>query len=422
MKLSKKIGITALCVLVLCVSMILGACGGEQASTPTSGSNSGNEAEYRVTVVDGAGTPYTTGVIVQFMQNGEKVALQTVDANGVAAKTLAKGDYTVELMFTGNADDYYYDNSGLTLSADQTELEVVLSKAMSAQTQTLFVNGKEIEAAYVEAGSTHVTLTTGERTYFLFAPTTAGTYEFSVSDETAQIGYYGAPHFVQEFSAAEVEDGVFTMSISASMIGTGNTGTTVLVLGIDAGSSDNCVLTIERIGEPEYNVAEEPWTIYQAPSQLAPYTLPAGAKLNAFDLTGSYDLVYNEADGFYHLDSADGPLVLMYLGEDLQYLDCFQTILDHTGVNRYFFDDNGDFLKKESYSECLLEYIACMDENAGVYPLTEDLKYIVQMEGEDSGWFDEENSLYLFKDVNGMNISGINNEISWLFMCCYIAK
>jgi len=148
MKLSKKIGITALCVLVLCVSMILGACGGEQASTPTSGSNSGNEAEYRVTVVDGAGTPYTTGVIVQFMQNGEKVALQTVDANGVAAKTLAKGDYTVELMFTGNADDYYYDNSGLTLSADQTELEVVLSKAMSAQTQTLFVNGKEIEAAF----------------------------------------------------------------------------------------------------------------------------------------------------------------------------------------------------------------------------------------------------------------------------------
>ena len=111
----------------------------------------------------------------------------------------------------------------------------------------------------------------------------------------------------------------------------------------------------------------------------------------------------------------------MYLGEDGDYLDCFKTILDHTGVNRYFFDANGEFLKKESYSECLLEYFTYMDENAGVYPLTEDLKYIVQMEGEDSGWYDPDNSLYLFKDLNGVNIAGINEEISWLFMCCYIA-
>lgn len=421
MNFSKKFGTVALCVLFLCVTLMMGACGNEQASTPTSGST-GNEVEYRVSVVDGSGVPYTTGVIVQFMQNGEKVALQTVDASGVAAKTLQKGDYTVELMFTGDASEYYYDNSGLTLSADKTELEVVLAKALSSQTQSLYVSGKEYEASYVEAGSTHVTLTTGDRSYFLFAPTTAGTYKFSVSDAGAQIGYYGAPHFVQEFSAAEVVDGAFTMSISASMIGTGDSGTTVLVLGIDAGETDNCVLTIERIGEPEYNVAEEPWTIYQTTSKLAPYTLPAGAQLTNFDLTASYELVYNETDGFYHLDSADGPLVLMYLGEDVQYLDCFQTILDHTGVQRYFFDENGEFQKKESYSECLLEYIGCMDENSGVYPLTEDLKYIVQMEGEDSGWFDPENSLYLFKDANGINISGINEETSWLFMCCYLAN
>ncbi len=425
MNVSKKFGTVALCVLFLCVTLMLGACGGEPAATHTAGSNSGSEAEYRVSVVDGSGVPYTTGVIVQFMQNGEKIALQTVDANGVAAKTLAKGDYTVELMFTGNADEYYYDNTGLTLSAEKTELEVVLAKTLSSQTQSLVVGGKDYEAAYVDAGSTHVTLAAGERSYFLFAPTTAGTYEFSVSDKTAQIGYYGGPHFVQEVNAAEVVDGAFTMSISASMIGTGNTGTTVLVLGIDGGDSDNCVLTIERIGEPEYNIADEPWTVYRATVQLAPYTLPAGAKLNDFDINASsdtYKLVLNENDGFYHLDSADGPLVLMYLGEDVSYLDCFKTILDHTGVNRYFFDDNGDFLKKESYSECLLEYIGCMDENSGVYPLTEDLKYILQMEGEDSGWFDEESSLYLFKDVNGVNIPGVNNEISWLFMCCYIAN
>ena len=425
MNFSKKIGAWMLCILLLTMSLMLGACGGDAASAPTAGAVSGNEAEYRVTVVDGTGAPYTTGVIVQFMQNGEKAALQTVDASGVAAKTLAKGDYTVELMFTGNAEDYYYEKEGLTLSAEAPELTVVLSQTLKTETQTLYVSGKEYAAAYVQAGSTHVELSGEDRSYFLFAPTIAGTYEFSVSDASAVLGYYGAPHFVQEVNAAELVDGAFTISVSASMIGTGNTGTTVLVLGIDAGDSDSCVLTVERIGEPEYNVAEEPWTIYQATAKLAPYTVPAGAQLNGFDITASsdtYKLVLNEADGFYHLDSADGPLVLMYLGEDVEYLDCFKTILDHTGVQRYFFDENGEFVKKESYSECLLEYIGCMDAEQGVYPLTEDLKYILQMEGEDSGWFDPENSLYLFKDANGINISGINNEISWLFMCCYIAN
>jgi hypothetical protein len=323
-------------------------------------------------------------------------------------------------MFTGDASEYYYDNSGLTLSADNTQLQIVLSKTLSAQKQTLFVGGKDVEASYVEAGSTHVELTAGERSYFLFAPAVAGTYQFSVSED-AQVGYYGAPHFVQEHNAAETVDGAFTMSISTSMIGTGNTGTTVLVLGIDAGSASNCVLTVARIGEPEYNVAEEPWTIYKATAKLAPYTVPAGANIQNFDLTASsdtYKLVLNQADGFYHLDNENGPLVLVNLGEDGQYLDCFKTILEHSGVQRYFFDENGDFLKKESYSECLMEYFGYMDEDKGLYPLTEDLKYIIQQRGDYSGWFDSSNSLYLFKDETQANIPGINPEISWLFLCC----
>lgn len=420
MKLSKRMG-ALLCVLLLSFAMVLGACGSEQAAETVAS----NEIAYTVKVVDGAGNPYTSGVIVQFMKDGEKAALQTIDENGLAVKTLAKGEYTVELMFTGNADDYYYDNAGLILSADKTELEIVLSVKANTETRALNVGASEYNAYVVSDGSTYVDLTAGERTYFLYTPTTAGTYQISVSDANAQLGYYGAPHFVQSESIEEVVDGALTVSVSTSMIGTGNTGTTVLVLGIDASENSSCVLTIERIGEPEYSPADEPWTIYQATVDVVPYTLPAGANLMKFDLfaaTETYNLVLNEEDGFYHLDSKDGPLVLMYLGEDQQYLDCFKTILDHTGVNRYFFDENGDFLKKESYAECLMQYIACMDEDEGVYPLTEDLKYILQMEGEDSGWFDPDNSLYLFQDENGNDVLGINNEISWLFMCCYIAN
>ena len=79
-------------------------------------------------------------------------------------------------------------------------------------------------------------------------------------------------------------------------------------------------------------------------------------------------------------------------------------------------------MKKESYTECLLEYLEYMDEDTGVYPLTEDLKYIIQNNGDHSGWWDEESSSYLFKDDAGNKVPGINPEISWLFMCCYVTE
>ena len=89
-------------------------------------------------------------------------------------------------------------------------------------------------------------------------------------------------------------------------------------------------------------------------------------------------------------------------------------------IRRYFFDANGEFLKKEEYSNCVLEYLQYVDENAGVYPLTEDLKYIIQQHGEYAGWYDYDGGQYLFLDANGNRLPGINAETSWLFTCCYI--
>ena len=61
-----------------------------------------------------------------------------------------------------------------------------------------------------------------------------------------------------------------------------------------------------------------------------------------------------------------------------------------------------------------------LDEESGLYPLTEDLKYIIQMRGDHYGWFDTGKGGYIFLDGNGNPISGINHDISWLFMCGYL--
>ena len=415
-------------VLALSVLCTLTACGGTNTpEDPDTQTPTGN-APYTVKVVDALGTPYTEGIIVRFMQGDTQVSMQTVGPDGTASKELPAGEYTVELKFTDADANYHYD-TGLTLTSAQREIGVVLSRTVGAEPdRTLFAGDKENAAYVVETGCTYVPLTNGERNYFLFTPTEPGKYQFSLVDSTSTIGYYGAPHFVQEHNAAELmnEDGSFCVNVKASMISTGNTGTTVMVLGIDA-VEDGTILAIQRIGDPDWTVEDEPWHTYTPTIDLQPYTHPTGTALGEFDLTAStdaYTLVLG-SDNYYHLNTADGPLVLVRLGKNSggsQYLSDFQTILDYSGVSKYFFDENGEFLKKEDYAQCLIEYFTYMDEPTGLYPLTEDLKYIIQMRGDHSGWFTTDGALYLFKDQNGDIVPGINSEIAWLFMCCYVAE
>ena len=401
--------IFALILALTCWAALLSACG-EQA-----------DPAYQVRIVDALGRPYTSGVVVKFMENGVQAGMQVVNAEGVAEKTLPKGDYTVQLQFTDSDVNYVYDETALSL-AGKTELEIVLSYGLGEESQNLYVVDRDYEAFYVNTGCTAVELNKEKMSYFLFTPTEAGTYEFSLQGSDAAIGYYGAPHFVQSASAAEVVDNKFTLSIRQDMIGTGNTGTTVLVIGVAAGEG-NGILCIDRTGDPQWSVEDEPWTVYEATGPMTAYT-HSGKAVTDFDLTAaSYTLVLGE-DGYYHKDTATGPLVLVRLGKNSggsKYLDDFQTILEHSGVSKYFYDADGEFVKKEKYDDCLLKYFEIMDEASGLYPLTEDLKYIIQSRGEYSGWFDVNHSLYLFKDENRNNIPGINSEISWLFMCCYEA-
>ncbi len=371
------------------------------------------EADYTVTVTDAAGTPYSQ-VAVKFMQNGQQVAMQLAGENGVITKTLPKGDYTVQLQFTDPKANFVYDEN-LTLTADKTELTVVLSMALGEEYYEL----SEGKAYYILEGSTNIPLASEGRSYYIFYPEAAGQYEVSLSGSDAPIGYFGGSvHYIWPQSAVEVVDNKFAVDVKDSQL-----GGAVIIIGVDAGQG-NAILNVRRIGEAAWSIEDEPWTVYEGTVPAEAYTLPAGAKVNKFDITAAgYTLVLNETDGFYHLDTADGPLVLVQIGntaEETEYLPPFATILEKQGLRRYFYDDGGSFLKKEEYSQCVLDYIEKADEASGLYPLTEDLKYIIANTGIQMGWFDVESAGYLFKDTNGNPVIGVNSDISWLFMCRYL--
>lgn len=428
--------IKALVLAMLLVSaLVLSACG-EQSATTTQMSKT---AVYQVTVLGVDGQPASNGVIVRFLKAGEEVAMQRTDAAGVASKELDRGDYTVEIMFIDQSSSYYYDTANMVLSATKTELTVELAYMANGDPTPLYAGGEDRNAYAIHAGLTYVTLEAGKRTYFLFTPAESGVYRLSAADDACMVGYYGSPYFVQDMNVGNVDGNATTVTVSPDMIGTNGTGTTVLVIGVDNpnAAAAQVLLKVERVGA--YVDTSIPSTTYTTTAPLTPWSLPEGAVTAAFDLSAStdtYQLVLDEATGFYHLGSIDGPLVLVCLGEAsnglLKYAASYDTVLQTVGVNKYFTDADGNYTHKEDYSQCLLDYIGlrdyatgkytggCVDRATGLYPLTKDLMYIIQQHGDYSGWWEITSSNYLFQDANGVYDTTVNPEIAWLFMCVYV--
>ena len=275
--------------------------------------------------------------------------------------------------------------------------------------------------------------------YFLFTPKEAGVYRLSTVGEAYVVGYFGGPHYVQEINAGEVQGNATLVTVSPDMIGANGTGTAVFVIGVDntSDAEADAMLKVERISA--YVDTSIPTVVYKTTGSLAPWTLPAGATTQSFDLTkptDAYKLVLDETTGFYHIGSVDGPLVLVCLGsasnELLKYAVSYDTILATMGVNKYFMDADGNYTHKEDYVSCLTDYIGvcdqvtfqysggCVDRATGLYPLTADLMYIIQQNGDHQGWWNVSGPNYLFKDSMGNNDLTINTEIAWLFMCVYM--
>lgn len=429
MKLTKRIRALMLCALILCSMLALSACGEDSPAS------SDDTVSYQVTVVDGFDRPYTEKVIVKFMQNGTQVAMANVDANGTAKKDLPAGDYTLDIATTESGAVCWFDKTAAVLSAETTELRVVMAYAASGEPFTLTANvpgtetSKEYQAHYVGAGSTYVALTPGDRAYVIFTPTEGGIYEFTVNGE-AQLGYYGTPHFVQSNSLEEVVDNTISVSVTNSSVSAEQTGTARLVIGLDgAEGAEGAILNIQRTGDNPWTIEDEPWVAYQAKREIVPYTLPADVSLKAIELsapTFAYQLVLNETDRCYHLNSPDGKLVFVQLEKEcfgISLKNMVGEIIYQDGVLmqsgtapfRYMVYNSREDFFKEDYTDVLRQYVTNRDAASGVYPMTEDLYYILQKGIEFIGWCDPESSNYRFADM-----PGVNPELSWLFLCEYV--
>ena len=380
--------------------------------------------DYTVKVVDGNGTAQS-GITVEFYSASNELLAQVVtDADGVAATKLEKGNYVIKLSGT----DLKYDERAAIMTASKTTLELMVAPLYDHTVYDIIsdptADYADKDAYYIDEGFTYVELVPGERNYFLFEPTRNGTFRFTSTNTRAAIGYYGGPYYVLSNNAAEVENNAFTMSIS-------EVGPTY-VIGIDAPSNaSGVIIGIVRIGEPGWSIADEPWEIYEGTFTPTKFTLPTGTTLVDVDITAaSQELVYNEQDGYYHLNAVDGPVVyLRFSGSP--YLN-LSDVEANQRVGAHLYDTNGEFLKKEEYNAYLRKYfyvpnamydpdgvmVNMLDKNL-VYPLNADLIYVLQNFIDHQGWTNPDALTYLFKDDDGNIDTKVNNDIAWMFMLCY---
>ena len=378
---------------------------------------------YTVKVVDSKGTPQA-GVWVEIK---DTEYLGQTGAEGVFTQVMPSGNYSVELLFTGTS--YYYNTTAAVLTAAVPNLTITLAAEPSSTdtTPNWFINDAEMFNIY--EGTTHLPLGTdkpyysaeqGNRCFFVFLPNRGGNYRLSLDrTDVALVGYGTTNWPFAGDSSADSEDGAIYINAYDDSIG--NYG---FVLGVDvvSGMTDVAV-TVTRVGDPGFRIDlvpyDEAWKSDYVPTK---FTLPAGSKLSYVDVMGATEavtVVYNETDGFYHWGSANGPVMYVNLGPNAPYFS-LQKVINGDGaaggapIRAYFYDENGTFLKKEDYTQTVTDYLACVDTATGVYPLTQDLAYILQ--NGCKGWWTATDPGYGMSALNGSN-----PEIAWLFACCYIA-
>lgn len=359
---------------------------------------------YSVTVVDYQQVPIAD-VQVMFWDGDTVVAMSAVNAQGVASAKLMPGDYKVTLAFSSG--NYYFDEESLVLTEEDPANQILVAKRLSKYINCYFDSSTYV----VDMGGSYTTMQPEVVNYYLFTPEVAGQYRVSVSGAQAQISYWGGNvNFAFDLTSTIDHDASsFTLNVKEGNLGND------YIIGITGASE--CVLQVIRIGNPILSDIDLPFDVYEGKTTPKAFSISAadGKKLTYIDVTkatSAYKVVYNAVDGYYHLNSTSGPILYANLGGNAPYLS-IQTMLGTAGLRAYFYE-NGELIKKEDYYDCMMGYINCIDSKYGIYPVTEDLKYMIQSYGNSVGWWDKDSYAYLFEGET------INEELGWMFMCCYV--
>lgn len=232
-------------------------------------------------------------------------------------------------------------------------------------------------------------------TVFYFEPTEIGNYIFTASNGLVALVSYNGMWVTIEPTAETVTENSFEWECRS-------VGQSILVAVITDDATVN--LSVEK---EEIVIVEIPWTVYENKFTPVPFTFEGNEDdllyVDTFDKT--CDIAVQGADGYYHLGSANGPLLYACLADFQMSL---AAAMEYGQLKDVIYE--GDtVVQKINYNQALGEYLACTDETA-YYPLTEDLMIIFRGVGKFQGWYGADGWI------------GGNLDDAWMFACYYFEQ
>lgn len=231
-------------------------------------------------------------------------------------------------------------------------------------------------------------------TVYIFTPDAEGKYTFSSENSMLGIVSY-QDMWVQFEPNAEI---VNANSFEWECTGVGQAIMVAVLADTNVGT-----ITIEH----EEVIKEEiEWTIYENVVTPEDFTFEGDA--DALLYVDTFDEIVDTAvlgeDGFYHLNSVDGPILYANLNDTLMSL---VSAYGYGQLKDIIYDEEGNVIAKVDYNTAFEAYMNCADADTYLYPLTVDLVEMFTKVGEEQGWYGEEGWV------------GGDLEDAWMFACYY---
>ncbi len=232
-----------------------------------------------------------------------------------------------------------------------------------------------------------------EYTVFHFEPEETGKYTIACSEQPLALAGYN--WVTVSLSADTVNANSIEWSCSA--VGQG-----IIVAVASGDGAVGITVTREDLVQKE----EVQWTIYENTVTPAAFTLGGDSKAlaNVSIKDAAADEAVLGADGYYHLNAADGPVLYANVKDAQMSL---ATVSSYGQLKEVIKDENGEVVAKIDYNTAVADYISASDSKTGLYPLTADLIEIFQGVGSYQGWYGE----------NGF-VGGTLDD-AWMFACYY---
>ena len=309
--------------------------------------------------------------------NGEPVDREL----GAAVNTneVKKGDVVIIATYPGTKALEFDVAFAAGAKVDKDTTEKPATNANDKQNYTEIVTGT------VKLDTTVVT------TLFVLTPDKVGKYTV-----TAPAGVK-----VEDWNAPSYPNNLTTNATNTVTINCTAVGQSFLV-GITAAESVDKVdvnVTYTAVAQKD----EVAWTVYKNTATISKFE----TVLTGFEYVDVEDKVVDKAvlgkDGFYHLNSVNGPILYVDLDDELMSLYAAADL----GQLVEYVKENGEVVARYNYSEAVKEYYEAANKD-GMYPLTTDLVTILQRAGAYKEWYGANGAL------------GFTEADAWMFACYYV--